>query len=407
MRTPFPGIPSVFSGLALFAFMAGCMPEVEQRLGRGGTETGDASSLGSLEEAIDESSPVASKAESAVAPSPERSSPSKPAVAPAPSPAETQPGGEPAVAPPPRPAGHIPLAQRPAKQQADGPVPLNKKKTVRLDRENGRLLLEAEVVLREGLLEMLVCKKQTKEHESILAVDADAYVIHTGLLALDVEPGRPVKFRPEFQPPSGPQIDIYLNWTDEEGRKRRVPAQNWVRYVTHRYYAKKLDPLPSDLEIPEDTELRYDEKHKELLWYGPMSAEQRDKLLDLSDGKAYESAIRRFFKQSRSRPMEADWVFAGSFFHQDEQTGRKIYQAEGGDVICVANFPTATLDVAMRSTASGESNLLFEAYTERIPPLGTQVTVELVPASGEDDAAAEGTSSSGHGGSTGKSVSSK
>jgi len=33
----------------------------------------------------------------------------------------------------------------------------------------------------------------------------------------------------------------------------------------------------------------------------------------------------------------------------------------------------------MPSTASGETNLLFEGWTERIPPLEIEVLVELVP----------------------------
>ena len=72
--------------------------------------------------------------------------------------------------------------------------------------------------------------------------------------------------------------------------------------------------------------------------------------------------------------MKANWVFAGSGF-----TKENYYLAEDGDVICVANFPTATLDLAAKSSSQGNSNLLYEAYTERIPPRGTAVTIELIP----------------------------
>src|SRR5687768_3825558 len=55
--------------------------------------------------------------------------------------------------------------------QASGKiVPLNKQETVLLDRPGRRVLVKSKVVLREGLLEMLACPLQTKEHESILAV---------------------------------------------------------------------------------------------------------------------------------------------------------------------------------------------------------------------------------------------
>src|SRR5690348_10825294 len=69
------------------------------------------------------------------------------------------------------------------------PQPLNKSGTVLVDAKGKRLLLKSEVVLREGMLEMLACIKRTKEHEAILAVDAKAQLVHAGLLALDAEAG--------------------------------------------------------------------------------------------------------------------------------------------------------------------------------------------------------------------------
>lgn len=258
-------------------------------------------------------------------------------------------------------------------------VPLNKSGTVLLDVPGKRVLLKAEVVLQEGLLEMLCCLKQTKEHESILAVDAKAYVVHTGLLAIGATPGAPVRFTPEYKPPTGQKIKIHLQWTDKKGVLQRVPAQSWVRHATRRFFAADLERLPEGLTIPKDSELRYDERAKELLWFGPMSKEQRDKLLELSKDDEYRAAVKTFYKRSQPREMQADWVFAGSGFYVDETTGERLYQAEGGDLICVANFPTATIDVAIKSSASGEANLLYEAYTERIPPRGTNVTIELIP----------------------------
>ena len=77
--------------------------------------------------------------------------------------------------------------------------------------------------------------------------------------------------------------------------------------------------------------------------------------------------------------FRSHWVFAGSGFTVDEQTGKQTYNAEHGDVICVANFPTSMIDVAVESSSSGEASVLFEPWTERVPPIGTEVTVELVP----------------------------
>lgn len=276
----------------------------------------------------------------------------------------------------PAPAGK-PQAKPAAEAPAAKPVPLNRQETVLIDRQQRKLILKTKVVLTAGLLEMLLCKAQTKEHESILAIDSDAYVIHAGLLALGVEPGTPVKYQPEFQPPTGPKIKIVLRWTDPQGEERTATAQEWIRHAISRYFVARMERLPEGFELPKNSELRYDAINKELLWFGPMSAEQRDGLLALSDDDMYQKAIRTFFEQSQPRAMQADFVFAGSGFYEP-QPGERYYQAEAGNVICVANFGDAMIDVAARSTASNEG-LQYEPYTERIPALETPVTVELIP----------------------------
>lgn len=268
------------------------------------------------------------------------------------------------------------------KPPAGRPVPLTKSGTVLLDKAGRRVILKTKVVLREGALEMLLCRKGTKEHESILALDAPAFVVHTALLAVGAEPGQPVRFTPEYQPPRGQKIDIFLQWTDAQGKPHRVPAHTWVRSATRRFFVAKLDELPAGLTLPKETELRYDAKHDELLWYGTMTEKQRDELLALSQDEEYRRAIRSLFDQGRIREMKADWVFAGSGYYvekDDQGKERRYYLAEDGDVICVANFPSAMIDVDVESSASGSENLLYEAYTERIPPTDTEVTVELVP----------------------------
>ena len=76
--------------------------------------------------------------------------------------------------------------------------------------------------------------------------------------------------------------------------------------------------------------------------------------------------------------MEFDWVFAGSGFWKDEDTGESHYQADGGDFICVSNFPTAMLDLPVPSSQSNDA-LNFTAFTANIPPKGTKVRMVLRP----------------------------
>ncbi len=92
---------------------------------------------------------------------------------------------------------------------------------------------------------------------------------------------------------------------------------------------------------------------------------------------------------STKKEMTQPWVFAGSDFWTDESTGKKFYMAEQGDFICVSNFTSATLDVPIESSQANDG-LLFEAFTERIPELGTRVRMVLTPKLEDNHAAGQG-----------------
>lgn len=76
--------------------------------------------------------------------------------------------------------------------------------------------------------------------------------------------------------------------------------------------------------------------------------------------------------------LEQDWVFGGSGFWTDPETGRQYYRADGGDMICVSNFTTAMMDLPIDSSAEA-AELVYGPFTERIPERGTPVRVVLVP----------------------------
>jgi hypothetical protein len=94
-------------------------------------------------------------------------------------------------------------------------------------------------------------------------------------------------------------------------------------------------------------------------------------------GTVQESRAQDWIRNSDTgKPLAADWVFAGSTFWKDPQDGQEYYQADGGDLVCVSNFPTATLDLPIESSQSNEA-LLFEAFEGRVPPRGTDVEMIL------------------------------
>lgn len=265
-------------------------------------------------------------------------------------------------------------------------APLDAGGVVLLDAEHRRVLVKGEVCLRRGALEMLVCLPETKEHESVLKFAGDARTLHAGLVALGLEHGTPVRFSPEFAPPTGPVLDVAVHWEDGDGKPRTADARTWVRTSTDGWREAPLAALPADMTLPPELKLRYDAGNKHLLWYGRMSDADRDAALALTKDEAVRGMIRRFYEQSQPRPMTADFVFAGSGFYtqtvpaEDGGEGETVtrYAAEGGEVVCVANFQAAMIDIAERSSNAGQG-VLYEAATERIPKEGTPVLITFTP----------------------------
>lgn len=96
-------------------------------------------------------------------------------------------------------------------------------------------------------------------------------------------------------------------------------------------------------------------------------------------GKEHQVQAQEWIREIKTKKaMTHPFVFAGSGFWQDEETGQRYYMAEGGELICVSNFSSALLDLPVESSQSTEG-LLFQAFTERIPPDGTPVRLVLIP----------------------------
>lgn len=98
-----------------------------------------------------------------------------------------------------------------------------------------------------------------------------------------------------------------------------------------------------------------------------------------ADGKIQKVPAQQWVeKTGTGQPLETDWVFAGSSFWRDPETGQEHYQADAGDLVCVSNFTTATLDLPVESSQSNAA-LQYSAFTENIPPRGTPVRLVFVP----------------------------
>ncbi len=112
--------------------------------------------------------------------------------------------------------------------EAAGLSRLSPRFPVWLDAKNKRVVMVGRICLREGQMEMFACPSRTKEHESIVAVPTQVYIVHAALVAAGGEPGNPARFVPEYVAARGTEVEITLYWTDEKGKRQKGRAQDWL-----------------------------------------------------------------------------------------------------------------------------------------------------------------------------------
>lgn len=178
--------------------------------------------------------------------------------------------------------------------------------------EDKLVVIDGKICMTRGPLEMFACPPNTKEHESVVQVEAKSFIVHTALLMVGAKSGKPVNWEPKYTPASGTKIEIMVHWLDKDGKHQKLRAQEMIRDVRTK------------------------------------------------------------------KAMKESWVFAGSEFYTNPNTKIRHYLADGGEMICVSNFTTAMMDIPVESSQSKEG-LIFEALSEKIPPIRTRVRLVLKP----------------------------
>jgi hypothetical protein len=106
---------------------------------------------------------------------------------------------------------------------------LSKDYPIWIDPKEKSVIVEGQIALREGMLEMFACTRNTKEHESIVSANTKAYLVHAALLSLGAEVGHPVRYQPEYLPPAGTEIEVLVRYLDEKGKIQTARAQDWIK----------------------------------------------------------------------------------------------------------------------------------------------------------------------------------
>ena len=195
--------------------------------------------------------------------------------------------------------------------------------------------IEGSVCLDEGMLELVACRKGSKEHESIVAITARPMHVHTALLLLGANNGNPAmrkavdeqKKRWINVPPKGDPVDVYLVFEDSDGKMVEHPICEFVARS-----GKSPDELPA---VGED-DAREDSK------------------------------------------FPNTFLFAGSLLHGDGPGPRKYLSDLSGNVISIATFGDELLCLpGVHSDDNG--SLMWQVDATKLPKVGSKVTLRLRP----------------------------
>ncbi len=191
---------------------------------------------------------------------------------------------------------------------------------VQVDRQAREVRVLCEALRPDMPLEYICVVFGNAEHESLLRTRVQPSAVHTALLGLGLEPGRPLRYNAaadQWLPPTGPPLHISVEWQSEAGETIRHPLGEVLRGV---------------------------------------------------DG---------------GRPMPTrTFVFVGSQMFT-ERAGTQAYAADAtGQLVSLVNFEFPTIDVAELKSNANET-LEWEVNPETAPPAGARVWMILSPIAAE------------------------
>lgn len=114
---------------------------------------------------------------------------------------------------------------------------------IRIDWKKRLVEVDAEVVLRKGSLELLVCSPQTREHESILRIHAKPLHVYQAMGLIGLTPGSPMKFddrSKQWHRPTGDSLMLSVRYPAKGGTSE-VPVERWLRDVEHKQIPRPID----------------------------------------------------------------------------------------------------------------------------------------------------------------------
>jgi len=193
---------------------------------------------------------------------------------------------------------------------------------VTVNRETLEVRIEATVCLDSGILEFVVCKPDTFEHEAIFTTTAKPELVHAALLLGGLKPtpqlvGLTDLWWQKAMKQEASRVKIEVEW-EAEGAKKRV----------------KLSSMIKSREVAED---------------GAVATVE----------------------------AEDAWVFAGSFLQAHQETGERFYAANfSGILVGIWPDPSTVIQYGIASGNPYEGKGFgMEINEETVPKVGTKVNL--------------------------------
>lgn len=153
--------------------------------------------------------------------------------APETTPAPADPPAPTPLAPPPSvPTPAEPAAPPPAAPWAEASPGLRVSREARALEFDGTVPIDVHGKAPRVFLEVLVCTRDTREHESLVVTDVKPSSVHAALLMLGLVPGAPGSWQFEHAtltstPPNGPRLTVSIRF-EKDGATVTEPIDSWV-----------------------------------------------------------------------------------------------------------------------------------------------------------------------------------
>lgn len=92
-------------------------------------------------------------------------------------------------------------------------------------RKDKELAFPAKFNLPSGALEVIVAHPHGRVHEALLTTEIKALQVQTMLYLLGAKNGARLAGQ---STPQGTVVDIFIEWTDKDGKLNRKPVENWI-----------------------------------------------------------------------------------------------------------------------------------------------------------------------------------